>query len=619
MSFKMFSRSYAEPDAGEHEIVLSGLPGVKVRATALHASSPWVLVGDDLGGVSIHDYQNSLIVFKIQPELHIPNRGGQSSKCTRVRHVVFLDANDAAWSGRPGAEAQAGGMVLGSEKAGAVLPPVCCAAEERLVLAVTESSVLLIDYVTCQVREVGALDARAVNALHVVPQAPASRRQLLFAAAGSDGIVRIVDTETCLIVRELNCGKKKASSLTHLVLFHLSPGGGPSGGGGGRVPLAIVAAAADGQLYSWTFQQPENLCAVAAGAEVTGMRLSVSDGVPRLVTLHSDKTLAIWHAASDQPLKEVARVKPGTRPKGSSFAYHALASVHLGHPKGVAWVAASAKDSCLHLLHCQSSGAAPGEALAVPLGRQGQQLLQAMAWSDKKAAAKFKVYHLAEHPAHTRLVSVSTSSGFAVLRIVVPSPCAASQLCLIASPSPTAAAAAAGPSAVQDRGLGGVVWGLLPAASAHALAGGGGGGCVFKLCRVHIKLPDAHGGVVAGGQQVAATRCVPCLAQHSFASAPAAACSSTPALPSIAASPSGRFLLVLSSERPPPVAKKKGVRAGEGGEERGRGGTWFATYYICHTPNRFRPPTRRHTHRHTPNASVAACPRLRVSAKRPEA
>jgi WD40 repeat protein len=595
MSFKMFGRSVAEPDAGEHDIVLSGLPGVKVRATALHASSPWVLVGDDMGGVSIHDYQHSLIVFKIQPELHIPNRGGQSSKCTRVRHVVFLDANDAAWRGRPGAEAQAGGMVLGSEKAGAVLPPVCCAAsEERLVLAVTESSVLLIDYVTCQVREVGALDARAVNALHVVPQAPASRRQLLFAAAGSDGIVRIVDTETCLIVRELNCGKKKASSLTHLVLFHLSPGGGggPSGGGGGRV--AIVAAAADGQLYSWTFQQPENLCAVAAGAEVTGMRLSVSDGVPRLVTLHSDKTLAIWHAASDQPLKEVARVKPGTRPKGSSFAYHALASVHLGHPQGVAWVAASAKDACLHLLHCQPSGAAPGEekALAVPLSRQGQQLLQAMASSDKKAASKFKVYHLAEHPANTRLVSVSTSSGFAVLRIVVPSPCAASQLCLIASPPPPAAAAAAGPSAVQDRGLGGVVWGLLPAASAHALAGGGGGGCVFHLCRVHIKLPDAHGGVVAGGQQVAATRCVPCLAQLSFASAPAAAYSSASALPTIAASPSGRFLLVLSSERPPPVAKKKGVQAGEGGE--GSGG------HVCHLlhlphPQQV-PPSYTHTH-----------------------
>ena len=94
MSFKMFSRSYAEPDAGEHEIVLSGLPGVKVRATALHASSPWVLVGDDLGGVSIHDYQNSLIVFKIQPELHIPNRretgarrDGVVGAAHRLRHV----------------------------------------------------------------------------------------------------------------------------------------------------------------------------------------------------------------------------------------------------------------------------------------------------------------------------------------------------------------------------------------------------------------------------------------------------------------------------------------------------------------------------------------------------
>ena len=56
--------------------------------------------------------------------------------------------------------------------------------------------------------------------------------------------------------------------------------------------------------------------AVAAGGEVTGMRLSAEGvgGEQRLTTVHSDKTLAIWSVSCQAPsLKEIIRAKPKIR------------------------------------------------------------------------------------------------------------------------------------------------------------------------------------------------------------------------------------------------------------------------------------------------------------------
>jgi hypothetical protein len=210
--FSSHRGSAYEKHAGDGiKLVLSGLAGVKVRTTALHASRPWVAVGDDLGFVSIHDYQSSLLIFKIQPV-----------RC-RIRLLVFVDAHDALWRGRLQVEALAGMLHGRMECAttGTVLPPVCATDDTRLIALVTDTSVLLVDYATRHApREVSGLDARLVNALHIVPRYPAGGRQLLIAVACSDGVVRIIDTETHRTVRELSCGKKKATALNHLVVCH---------------------------------------------------------------------------------------------------------------------------------------------------------------------------------------------------------------------------------------------------------------------------------------------------------------------------------------------------------------------------------------------------------------
>ena len=353
------------------------------------------------------------MIFKIQPELHIEGDARPTAKVSRIRHVAFLDANDASWRGRLELEAR-GGILHGREETATYLPSVCsCAAAKeyvgRLVVAVTDTSVLLIDYSTRHVREVSSLDARTVTTLHVVPRSPWSRPQLLLAVAGTDGIVRIIDVETHRTMRELSCGKKKAPTLNHLVVFHLR---GPEQAGGSRV--GVIAAAADGNIYTWHLQHSElPVSCVAAGSEVTGMSLSVSEAEQRLVTIHSDKTLAIW---ATSPLKEILRVKPRTRvrscaharvcmhtckylpvhpttpnclihscsnpplrafashrqTKGSALAYQALAAVNRGHPHGVVWVASTPKDCCLHLIHCHPAVAGGGvEGHIVPLGRAG--------------------------------------------------------------------------------------------------------------------------------------------------------------------------------------------------------------------------------------------------------
>lgn len=99
-----------------------------------------------------------------------------------------------------------------------------------------------------------------------------------------------------------------------------SKGGAGEGGSGQTTQMIIIiASASDGNLYLWNMRQSDlPVFAAAAGGEVTGMRLSAEGGGvgggQRLVTVHSDKTLALWSVSFQAPsIKEIIRAKPKIR------------------------------------------------------------------------------------------------------------------------------------------------------------------------------------------------------------------------------------------------------------------------------------------------------------------
>ena len=177
-------------------------------------------------------------------------------------------------------------------------------------MAVTDTAVLLLDCRSRFVREVGVLDARTINALHVLPRCPATGGNLQLAVACSDGLVKIMDVPTRKISRELTSGHKKLPSFHHLVAFRMQ--GGPKGDGASPPQVGIIAAAADGNLYMWHLQHSEMpVCCVSVGTEVCEMRLSDSEVHQRLVTTHADKTLAQWAVGSS--IQEIIRAKPRSK------------------------------------------------------------------------------------------------------------------------------------------------------------------------------------------------------------------------------------------------------------------------------------------------------------------
>lgn len=292
------SKGASAGDAGDRgnsqgvEVVLTGLAGLKVRSTALHTALPWVLCGDDLGFVSIHDYEHSVLIFKMQPDLHVASAhassGSAALRCTRVRLVIFLDAVDA---------------------------PDEHVAVARPVAAVTDIALFFIDCATRRVRHVSAVDARLINALHIVPCSPAGERRAMLAVACADGYVRMIETSNGQVLRELSCGKKKAPAFNHLAVFNL-PGGHVGKGESsaeGKASLVVVAASSDGSLFLWNMWLSDTpVCTCPAGAEVMGLQLSGASeaGNVLLTSIHADKTMALWAIDAKLSLAEVVRSKP---------------------------------------------------------------------------------------------------------------------------------------------------------------------------------------------------------------------------------------------------------------------------------------------------------------------
>jgi len=306
------------------DALLTGQVGLKVRAVALHACQPWVLCGDDLGIVSVFDYEQGILAFKMQPELHVAGL----AKSTRVRLVAFLDAPDAAWRRRLELEAAVGVLHRGrgtKDLGGLLLAPLHASAAPdwnrtgacptvRPVAVVTEAALLLIDCSTRRVRQVNALDPRVINALHVVPQLPAAHERSTLALACADGFVRILNESDGQIKKELSCGKKKVPALNHVVALASSqPSGGTGKSARDTAAVIVVAAGSDGALYAWNVAHSDlPVFTVAAGAEVTGLQVTAAGAERQLFTFHADKTLAVW-AIEDSPnckVAEMARAKP---------------------------------------------------------------------------------------------------------------------------------------------------------------------------------------------------------------------------------------------------------------------------------------------------------------------
>lgn len=322
----LFSKGSSDGDAGGRddeffgvEAVLTGLAGQKVRSTALHAAFPWVLCGDEMGFVSLHDYQQSMLIFKMQPDLHVASSAHISSaagKCTRVRLVAFLDTLDAEWRGRIGSEAASGLFHLGQTQAvrskGCLLPPLWSSPNEQIVAAVTDIALFLIDCSTRRVSQVSAVDAGVINALHIIPCSPAGERRLMIALACADGCIRIIDASTAQLSRELSSGKKKALSFNHLVVY--SPGGNlgkGEGSAGTTASLIIVGAASDGLLYLWDVGRSDlPVWSCSAGAQVVGLQLKSGQADKGLLSVHADKTMALWAIDANLSLAEVMRAKP---------------------------------------------------------------------------------------------------------------------------------------------------------------------------------------------------------------------------------------------------------------------------------------------------------------------
>ena len=84
-------------ESGSCGLIYQSLAGNKVRCLAFHPSRNWLAVGDDKGFVSVHDFENNILLHRVQADIAVEGRSNAGTKATSIRMVAFLDEEVAFW------------------------------------------------------------------------------------------------------------------------------------------------------------------------------------------------------------------------------------------------------------------------------------------------------------------------------------------------------------------------------------------------------------------------------------------------------------------------------------------------------------------------------------------
>ncbi len=132
---------------------------------AFHPSRTWLAVGDEKGFVSLHDYENNVLLHKVQADLAVDGKGHSAGKATSIRMVAFLDEQVAFWRTR-NESILAGGFC----SAPLSRTPPGQSQRGTTIIVVTGASALV---VVCgagaqEVRNIRGLDVKVVTAIDTV-------------------------------------------------------------------------------------------------------------------------------------------------------------------------------------------------------------------------------------------------------------------------------------------------------------------------------------------------------------------------------------------------------------------------------------------------------------------
>ena len=157
------------PNGSGCSLVYQGLANTKIRCISFHPSRCWLAVGDEKGFVSVHDYQNNLILHRIQPEAAVETKSGAGIKTTSVRLISFLDEEVAFWRVHTDPR-------LAESSFTTIRHPQLQAMHHKrlqrgtMVITVTVNSVLSVVFGTSsqEVRTIRGLEAKGLSAIETV-------------------------------------------------------------------------------------------------------------------------------------------------------------------------------------------------------------------------------------------------------------------------------------------------------------------------------------------------------------------------------------------------------------------------------------------------------------------
>ncbi|GMH01420.1 hypothetical protein Nepgr_003259 [Nepenthes gracilis] len=380
----------------------------KIVKIQLHPTHPWLVTADASDHVSVWNWEHRQVIYELKAggvderrlvgakldklaegELESKGKPTEAIRGGSVKQVNFYDddvrfwqlwLNRAAASEAPSAVSHATSALnsLAPATRGRHFLVICC-----------ENKAIFLDLVTMRGRDVPKqeLDNKSLLCMEFLSRSTASEGPLV-AFGGSDGVIRVLSMITWKLARRYTGGHK--GSISCLMSFMASSD-----------EALLVSGGSDGLLILWSADHgPDSgefvpkLSLKAHDGGVVAVELSrVIGGVPQLITIGVDKTLAIWDTLS---FKEMRRIKPVPK-----IACHSVAS--WCHPRAPnldiltcvkdshIWAIEHPTRSVLTRPLCELSSLVPPQVLS--------------------ANKKLRVYCMVAHPLQPHLVATGTNVG----------------------------------------------------------------------------------------------------------------------------------------------------------------------------------------------------------------
>jgi hypothetical protein len=151
-------------------LIYQSLLTTKIRCIAFHPSRTWLAVGDEKGFVSLHDYENNVLLHRVQADLAVEGKGHNAGKATPIRMVTFLDEQVAFW--RIYNETILSGGYCSTPGVGVISRTTPPGQSQRgtMIIAVTGASALAVicGAAAQEVRNIRGLDVKVVTAIDTV-------------------------------------------------------------------------------------------------------------------------------------------------------------------------------------------------------------------------------------------------------------------------------------------------------------------------------------------------------------------------------------------------------------------------------------------------------------------